>query len=45
MIKGDISRSKRKKKVDGIASQVILQSYLDRKDMRKWKTKTKIVLQ
>ena len=35
MIKGDVSRSKRKKKVDGIASQVILQSYLDRKDIRK----------
>ena len=32
MIMGDISRKKRKKKVDGIASVVILQSYLDRKD-------------
>ena len=31
MIKADISRKKRKKKVDSIAAQLILQSYLDRK--------------
>lgn len=31
MIKADISRKKRKKKVDAIAAQLILQSYLDRK--------------
>jgi len=32
MIKADISRKKRKKKVDSIAAQLILQSYLDRKE-------------
>ena len=32
LIKGDISRKKRKGVVDGVASVVILQSYLDRKD-------------
>jgi len=31
MIKADVSRKKRKKKVDALAAQVILQSYLDRK--------------
>jgi len=31
MIKADISRKKRKKKVDAIAASLILQSYLDRK--------------
>lgn len=31
LIQADISRKKRKKKVDGIAAQLILQSYLDRK--------------
>lgn len=31
MINADISRKKRKKKVDSIAAQLILQSYLDRK--------------
>lgn len=31
MIKADISRKKRKKKVDAIAAQLILQSYLDKK--------------
>ena len=30
MIKADVSRKKRKKKVDALAAQVILQSYLDR---------------
>ena len=30
LVKADISRRKRKKKVDGIAAQLILQSYLDR---------------
>lgn len=30
LIKADISRKKRKKKVDGVAAVVILQSYLDR---------------
>ena len=33
LIQADISRKKRKKKVDGIAAQLILQSYLDRKNM------------
>jgi len=32
MIKADVSRKKRKKKVDSIAAQLILQSYLDRKE-------------
>ena len=31
MIKADMSRKKRKKKVDSIAASLILQSYLDRK--------------
>ena len=31
LIKGDVSRKKRKKVVDGMASVVILQSYLDRR--------------
>lgn len=31
MIKADLSRKKRKKKVDSIAAQLILQSYLDKK--------------
>lgn len=31
LIQADISRKKRKKKVDGIAAQLILQSYLDKK--------------
>lgn len=31
LIEADLSRKKRKKKVDGIAAQIILQSYLDRK--------------
>lgn len=30
LIQADMSRKKRKKKVDGIAAQIILQSYLDR---------------
>lgn len=32
LISSDVSRAKRKKKVDGIASTIILQSYLDRKE-------------
>ena len=31
MIKSDVSRNKRKKKVDGLAATIILQRYLDRK--------------
>lgn len=31
LIEADLSRKKRKKKVDGIAAQIILQGYLDRK--------------
>ena len=31
LIESDLSRKKRKKKVDGVAAQIILQSYLDRK--------------
>ena len=31
MIKEDLSRKKRKERVDGMASVIILQSYLDRK--------------
>jgi len=31
LIKGDLSRKKRKKVVDGVASVIILQSYLDRR--------------
>ena len=32
LIKADTSRKKRKERVDGVASVIILQSYLDRKD-------------
>ncbi len=32
LIKSDISRNKRKKKVDGMAAIIILQSYLDRRN-------------
>ena len=32
LIKADTSRKKRKEKVDGVASVIILQSYLDRKE-------------
>lgn len=32
MIKSDVSRNKRKKKVDALAATIILQRYLDRKD-------------
>ena len=32
LIQADLSRKKRKKKVDGIAAQLILQGYLDRKN-------------
>lgn len=31
LIQADLSRKKRKKKVDGLAAQLILQNYLDRK--------------
>ena len=31
LLEADLSRKKRKKKVDGVAAQVILQCYLDRK--------------
>lgn len=33
LIKGDVSRKKRKMVVDGMASVLILQSYLDRKEL------------
>lgn len=32
MIEADISRKKRKKKIDSLASTIILQTYLDRRD-------------
>ena len=32
LIKADVSRKKRKKKVDGIAATIILQSYLDKEN-------------
>ena len=32
LINGDMSRKKRKNVVDGVASVIILQSYLDRKE-------------
>ena len=32
MIEADISRKKRKKKIDSLAANIILQTYLDRKD-------------
>lgn len=35
LIEADLSRKKRKKKVDGVAAQLILQSYLDRKKLAK----------
>ena len=31
LLEADLSRKKRKQKVDGLAAEVILQSYLDRK--------------
>ena len=31
LIEADLSRKKRKQKVDGIAAEIILQGYLDRK--------------
>ena len=31
LLEADLSRKKRKRKVDGVAAEVILQSYLDRK--------------
>jgi len=34
MINADISRKRRKEKVDGVASSIILQSYLDRKEKK-----------
>ena len=34
LIKGDVSRKKRKMVVDGMASVLILQSYLDRKELK-----------
>jgi len=36
LIKGNVSRIKRKKVVDGVASVVILESYLDRRNNEKW---------
>lgn len=35
MLEGDLSRNKRKKRVDAIAAQLILQTYLDRKRIRR----------
>lgn len=35
LLQADVSRKKRKKKVDGIAAQLILQSYLDKKKNNK----------
>ena len=35
LIKADVSRKKRKKKVDGIAASLILQSYLNRKNLER----------
>lgn len=35
LIKADVSRKKRKKKVDGIAASLILQSYLNRKKLER----------
>ena len=32
MLEADVSRSKRKKKIDSLAANIILQSYLDRED-------------
>ena len=40
LIDADISRKKRKKKVDGIAANLILQSYLDKERWKIWKKKT-----
>lgn len=38
MISADLSRKKRKKKVDALAASLILQSYLDKKERwKKWK--------
>lgn len=39
MLKTDISRKKRKKKIDSLAANIILQTYLDKERMRKWKKK------
>ena len=35
LIQADLSRKKRKKKVDGIASLIILQNYLDKRGEEK----------
>ena len=35
LVQADVSRKKRKKKVDGIAAQLILQSYLDKNNNEK----------
>ena len=40
MIQADVSRKKRKKKIDGLAANIILQTYLDKeKGRRLWKKK------
>jgi len=40
MIKADISRKKRKKKIDSLAANIILQTYLDKeRNERSWKEK------
>ncbi len=40
LLQADLSREKRKKKVDSVAATIILQNYLDiRKEKEKWKTK------
>ncbi len=40
LLQADVSRKKRKEKVDTVAATIILQNYLDiRKEKEKWKTK------
>jgi len=36
MLEADISRKKRKKKIDSLAANIILQTYLDRRDKNEW---------
>lgn len=37
MLEADISRKKRKQKIDSLAATIILQTYLDRRDKNEWR--------
>ena len=36
MLEGNVRRAKRKEKIDSLAANIILQTYLDRKRNEKW---------